>query len=162
MVSCLVFNFAQFWNSFGCVFHNTGDLYGINLFLEYSLFKVLTNKSTPFVLFSFRGSFLAGFAQSNDSLDTVWLKTCSRPVFQFGKFWNRFACVFHKAGDLYGIRLFLGCCIFKFLDNTGIALALFAFKEDSLAVFAQSKDSLDKIWFENGLSSRVPICAILK
>ena len=43
-VSCLVFQFMQFWKRFRCVFHNTGDFFGISLFLGYCNFKFLYNK----------------------------------------------------------------------------------------------------------------------
>ena len=43
-VSCLVFQFVQFWKRFRCVFNNTGDFFGISLFLGYCNFKFLYNK----------------------------------------------------------------------------------------------------------------------
>ena len=59
---------------FSNIFHNTGDLYGVNLFLGYSLFKFLDNKSTPLALFTFKGSFLAVLVQKNNSLNTIWFE----------------------------------------------------------------------------------------
>ena len=130
---------------FSNIFHNTGDLYGVNLFLGYSLFKFLDNKSTPLALFTFKGSFLAVLVQKNNSLNTIWFETVSCLLLKFSQFWNRFGCVLHNTVLLYGISLFLGYCYFKFLDNKVIPLALFTFRRRFLAVLAQRNYSLYKI-----------------
>ena len=90
------------------------------------------------------------------------LKMVSRPVFQFAQFWNRFGCSFYNTGDLYRISLFLGYCIFTFLDNKGIPLPLFTSRKSFFAVLAERNDSLGTIWFDNDFFYGVLICTVLK
>ena len=59
---------------FGCAFHNTGDLYGISLFIRFCIFKFQDSKGIPLALFTFRGSFLGVLIQRNNSLDTIWFE----------------------------------------------------------------------------------------
>ena len=118
-------------------------MYGIPLFLVYCIFKSLDNRGMRFALFAFRRRFLAVRHKETILKTKVGLKTVSCLVLQFAQFWNSFYSVFYNTGDLYGIGLFLGYCVFKFFENRSMILALFAFRTSFLAVFAEKNDSLD-------------------
>ena len=90
------------------------------------------------------------------------LKMVSSLVFKFAQVLSRFVFLFHNTGDLYGVSLFLGYLIFKFLENKGIRLALFTFRGSFLAVLVKRTNSLDTVWFENSFLSCVQLCRILK
>ena len=102
---CLFVQFAQLWNRFGCVFHDTGDLHGIGFSLGYCIFKLVDNTSIPLALFTFRRKFLGIFQQRNNSLDVSTFKNSFFSSFPtcviLKKIWFRLNQIYFKVAKIW-------------------------------------------------------------
>ena len=146
-----LFQFAQFWNRFGSVFHHTGDFNGISLSLGHCIFKFLEYKDILSDWYTFRRSFVAVLAERNNSLGTIWFENCFFSFFANCPILNRFDCVFHNTE----ICMELACV-------SGTVCSNFFTKDAFHWHCGQKNDSLDISRFESGFLSFIPICAILK